>query len=757
MTAAPPAREPSRVALLLILVLYLCAAVAYGLITPVYEGPDEIGHVLYVQHIAGGLGIPVQSREYAIAYGFGQEGSQPPLYYAFNAVLVRTLGLSLSELDGLPPANPFTTCGRPHTSQNVAGFRHDPHQEAFPYQGSARAVHVMRLFSALLGVATIGAIYAATRVAFPETPLAAVLAAALVAFNPQFAFMGGVVNNDNLVNCLTALSVALTLTCVRHGFTWWRSLGLGLICGLAPLAKLGGLLALAFAGLGLLLALRDQIGADKRGLLQVIGQSAIVLAAFAAVSGWWFVRNWTLYGDPTGTSMMVSIYGGRGGWPAPLVIPEIVETFRSYWGAFACGLRLPPAIYWLFAVLVGMGIAGWIRGWRIASGRSRSIAVILLIWLGLVAVLWVRWNQITYAPLGRLLFQANAAVGPLLGFGLVHLTARPRWVVASVATVLLALTLVGALLIVQPAFALPDRYPVSSSPAPPQALPEAIFGDEIRVLGYALSSSSLEPGETIDVSLYLQAMRPINEDYALALQLISPVPGDEAVLINFNTFPGGGAYGTTAWRPEEVIIDRYRLQIPQQVDRVQAWRVTVIFYHPSDGKRLPVSVAGQPAGDTLGLGLVRVGAPEPVHVPAQAQLDPAPVFGEMIALRGADILGPNGHENASRGPSVTLWWEAIGAPDEDYTVFVHLLDEEGHLVGTGDGPPMSGGFPTSMWQPSDQVEDRHVVAVPPGLSSGVYSVSVGWYDTATGARLPVRRDGEQSPDDSVVIGTWRVQ
>ena len=141
--------------LFLILVLYVSVALAYGLVTPVYEGPDELGHVLYVKHIAEGRGIPVQSREYAIAYGFGQEGSQAPLYYALNAALVRVLGLSVDDLEGVPEINPFTTCGRPRWRDNVAFYRHDPRLETFPYQGAARAVHVMRLLSVLLGGMTV--------------------------------------------------------------------------------------------------------------------------------------------------------------------------------------------------------------------------------------------------------------------------------------------------------------------------------------------------------------------------------------------------------------------------------------------------------------------------------------------------------------------------------------------------------------------------------------------------------------------------
>jgi len=776
------AGQPAVRPILLILALYIPVALVYGLVTPIYEGPDEIGHVLYAKHIAEGRGIPVQSREYAIGYGFGQEGSQAPLYYALNAALVRVLGLPLDDLKGLPPSNPFSTCGRP-ARYNVARYRHDPRREEFPYQGAARAVHVMRLFSAALGGVTVVAVYAAARLAFPQPKEAAPLAAALVAFNPQFVFMGGVVNNDNLVNCLTVVAVALTVYFMQRGFTWWRALILGLLCGLAPLAKLGGVMALAFAGMGLLAdcvkrvscsvfrvpcsavggrrsaarvscsvfrGRRSAVG-GRRSVLRhcslLIARSSFLIFSFLSVAGWWFVRNWMLYGDPTGTNMMLSIYGGRRGWPWRLVLPEIFATFRSYWAAFACGLGFPQPVYWLFGVLVALGLAGWVRAWRTTPRRERWMAGLFLLWLGLVVVSWVRWNQITYAPLGRLFFQANAAIGALLGYGLARLTWRPRWVLGSVGGGLWVLAVIGALAVVRPAFALPPREPVPAVPVSGQPAPEVLFGDAIadeyiRVWGHTLSTRSVEPGQGLTVALFVQARQPITEDYALALQWVSPVAGDDTTLVNLNTIPGGGNYPTYAWQPDEVIADRYRLVAPERVERMQAWRVVAIFYRLSDGKRLPVTVAGQPGGEMLELGLVRVGASHPVEVLEDARLQDGPSFGDAMRLEGVQLI--------SEGSRIRIhtWWRALAPLEKDYTVLVHLYDAEGALLAASDAPPLRGGFPTSLWKPGDLIADEFVVSSRMSTSDAKgESIGLGWYDPITGARLPALETGNRLTDD----------
>ena len=752
----------SRLLPITVVTLYLSLAIGYGLITPIYEGPDEIGHVLYVKHLAEGLGMPVQTRAYAINYGFGQEGSQPPLYYALNAALVRVLRLSLNDLDGLPPANPFTTCGRPGP-YNVALYRHDPRSERFPYQGAARAVHVMRLFSALLGALTVAAVYVTARLAFPRRMEVAPLAAVLVAFNPQFVFMSGLVNNDNLVNCLSAFAIALTMVCLRRGFTWRRVLGLGLICGLATMAKVGGLMTLAFAGMALLVALWRQ---PKR----FIGYALLLGLVVTAATGWWFARNWVLYGELTGLERMTSIYGPRRSSPAALFFPELVNTFRSYWGTFSCNLTFPRPMYWLFVIVIGTAIWGAVRTWHKARAAERRHVWLLLVWLILVFISYVRWNWVnTSTSMGRLFFQANAAICVLLGYGLARLASRPRWVLAGVGSGLLVLALAGAFLVLRPAFALPPTYPAASAPTPPQPLPQASFGDAIQLLGYEVSpysgirgrltapdilqparpavapfdakgseaAPSLEPGQELEVSLFLQATRSITEDYALAVQLMSPISGDDVTLVNFNTLPGGGNYPTYAWEPGEVIVDRYRLQVPERVERAQAWRVMAIVYRLSDGRRLPVTVAGQPAGKMLGLGMVRVGASETTQVPLEARLEPSPLFGETIRLEGLRVC--------SEGERlwVEAWWRAVDSPPDDYTALVHLYDAEGMLLATGDMPPLEGAFPTSLWEPGDLVVDTYDLSSDePSLSKKGHSdgtqgvrVGLGWYDPGTGIRL----------------------
>jgi hypothetical protein len=157
---------------------------------------------------------------------------------------------------------------------------------------------------------------------------------------------------------------------------------------------------------------------------------------------------------------------------------------------------------------------------------------------------------------------------------------------------------------------------------------------------------------------------------------------------------------------------------------------------------------GHRMGDRAILDWVRVGASEPPKMPAAARLDPPSVFGEAIALQGAQTT-PEEH-----GLRVMLWWKALAPPEEDYTVFVHVVDEEERLIGTGDGPPLEGGFPTRLWRPGDSVADEHLIPLPADLPPGVYTIRVGWYDPTTGVRLPAMRQEKRLSQDAAIAGTW---
>jgi len=132
------------------------------------------------------------------------------------------------------------------------------------------------------------------------------------------------------------------------------------------------------------------------------------------------------------------------------------------------------------------------------------------------------------------------------------------------------LTNVGALGPLVPAFAPPRRYADAAALDIPNRV-DGVFGERIALLGFDVQPASLEPGQTVKVTLYLSAPRPVTETYSIGLWFVSAVPGETSRLVGLDTWPGHGNYPTTAWNPGEVVVDRYRLRVPREVERAQAW------------------------------------------------------------------------------------------------------------------------------------------------------------------------------------------
>jgi len=61
--------------------VYLALAVAYGVVAPPFESPDEIGHFFTIKYITDYGSLPVPEKELSEQYLYGQESTQPPLYY----------------------------------------------------------------------------------------------------------------------------------------------------------------------------------------------------------------------------------------------------------------------------------------------------------------------------------------------------------------------------------------------------------------------------------------------------------------------------------------------------------------------------------------------------------------------------------------------------------------------------------------------------------------------------------------------------
>ncbi|MBE7553444.1 MAG: hypothetical protein HS126_20430 [Anaerolineales bacterium] len=112
--------------------------------------------------------------------------------------------------------------------------------------------------------------------------------------------------------------------------------------------------------------------------------------------------------------------------------------------------------------------------------------------------------------------------------------------------------------------------------------------------------------------------------------------------------------------------------------------------------------------------------------------------------RGPATISLATHGSLQAGEVVRLdvTWQALQTITEDWKVFVHLVDANGQVLAQFDGQPAEGDYPTSHWIPGELIKDSYPLLMPAAPPPGPYRVFVGFYNEATGTRLPVPGDSE---------------
>ncbi len=109
--------------------------------------------------------------------------------------------------------------------------------------------------------------------------------------------------------------------------------------------------------------------------------------------------------------------------------------------------------------------------------------------------------------------------------------------------------------------------------------------------------------------------------------------------------------------------------------------------------------------------------------------------------------------------TVTLVWRALATPEGELVRFVHALGSDGKPVAQMDSAPCEGQCPAPSWREGEYLTDVVRISIPADAAPGDYPLAAGWFDAATGVRLPAYDAADaRLPDDvlplpvRVVIG-----
>ena len=760
-----------------LLALYLLLASLFSLVIPPFEAPDEIWHFAFVQHLVTQRTLPVAEPNTRALWR--QQGTQAPAYYTGAALLTALIDQSdFPEL--FARANPHRAIGQPDTAINRNYLVHHQQAERFPWRRSILALHVARLFSVFLGAVTVYAVYRTLHLIL--SPQSALLGAAFAAFLPQFVFISASVSNDNAVNAAAALVLwQLTEMLVEGGRPQRsRMLKLGAALGLALLSKLSGLGLAGVAVTAILwLAWRNR---SLRSILDAAMWTAIPAILSA---GWWYLRNWRLYGDLLAWEMWEANILLRVIPAGPSqILSELGGLERSFWGLFGW-LNLPyPAWVYLalrvVAVFVALGLLLHLT-WKTRAGDARLASRVphafLLLWLLVLTISWLRFMRVAPAAQGRYFFAALPVLALLWALGWTGWENRfGRNIGWSATAALGLLTLATPFFLLQPAYRPPPMSVPGSVPnTTVSSTPHSLFltgSSEIQLHVSATYDalqgqtgeqdpqvSTVFPGDKVQVDLAFMTNAPLAADWSLFIHLVD---GTGLTVAQLDTMPGGGLRPTTGWQPNRLLLDSYVVSIPETAHAPNRASWQVGFYDHRNGERLPKLDGGLshtfgevticPTGFTVsdcrsgGKADISQGGDHSIPTPVHVQ------FADNITLAGYSF--------SSRTPvpgeemTVTLYWAASGPVAESYTVFAHLLTDSFEMFGGAD---LQTSPPTDAWTADETVASVHTFTVPPDAPPGLYQIEIGLYTRPDFRRLRVLDRINPAQEDRLLLGPLRIE
>ncbi len=429
------------------------------------------------------------------------EAHQAPLYYFLDALV--TSWVPHQQLTIL--ANPDWQLDNAQSNNLLLHTR----AEGFPYQDGALAWHLGRALSILFGAITVWATFQIARQVFSAQRFLAVTAAGFVAFLPQFIFMSAVVNNDNLVIAISALSLLVFLRTPVDAPAR-RSIVLGTLLGLGVLTKISAFVLWGAIGIAMLLR------RENSTLRQRVIRTVVTFATSTVIISPWCIYNWITFGDPLNMTRWLNTVPRT----EPMALNDWtlygVRMIQSFWGKFggASSLAMPQLAYAALTVLLIIALIGVIlllKDWRAGKlpGATRyGLLTFALYWL----LLEVAHIRSVYALLGmdqaRQVFAGLPAFGALITAGIFRLFQR-RHIPALIVTCGMGLVALAN------GFGLGSLYAPNPTVANVVASSLMDFGKQIRVVDFRVEPQHVLPGGKVSVQVQWQALNDLSEDYWL--------------------------------------------------------------------------------------------------------------------------------------------------------------------------------------------------------------------------------------------------
>lgn len=131
--------------------------------------------------------------------------------------------------------------------------------------------------------------------------------------------------------------------------------------------------------------------------------------------------------------------------------------------------------------------------------------------------------------------------------------------------------------------------------ADPQYALAASFDHGIDLLGYDLPQSRYRAGDVVDIALYWQTARSVEDPYTVFVQVLDP---NGALAVGWDNPPCQRTCPTQSWQAGEVLRDEYRLTLPEEIT-AGTYTVQIGLYHSNTAQPVPLMKLSPPAEPQL--------------------------------------------------------------------------------------------------------------------------------------------------------------
>jgi 4-amino-4-deoxy-L-arabinose transferase-like glycosyltransferase len=361
---------PNEHATWLILIAVTLVGIAHIALLPPWEGFDECAHWSSIQQITDTHTLPHYGHAYISADVDAYSGPMP--YGTLAPPFDKTGRETYREFKESGRRNveaPAISSYRPGVGLNWEA-QHPPlfYLLMTPIYHIARGfgwighLFTLRLTAWALAVAglAIGAI-ATGRIVGKEEPLAGPIMAGFPFLIPQFFPEMARLGNDSLCLLFMGIGWAATVSLLRRGAHLGHALILAVALGLGLLTK--ALFLPITVGIGALLAVRwwrDRSECSARELL-------VVTVISSLIGGWWYVRNYVLYGSFVGANDFLQA-SGVGIWEGMRLNFSIANFLRGLYAlpvTFSLAgtwslVRLPEILVTAPLTLLAVTVGAWL-------------------------------------------------------------------------------------------------------------------------------------------------------------------------------------------------------------------------------------------------------------------------------------------------------------------------------------------------------------------------------------------------------------